>query len=214
MNTHSPDRFDPDWIDPDRSDPDWVDTVRADTPGTNHVVHFNNAGVRCPRPRWSRPWQLTPGGKPRSVATRRRARRSTARASAYASLAALINTDAENIAVVERDPRLGHGGLRLPVPDSDRVLTARAEYASNATRCCSYDTCMASRSPSSTTTSTGRSRISSRSSARAQMVALTHAPTNGGLINPADGAARWRVLRARCVPVRGSTPDRCARDRL
>ena len=141
----------------------------------------------------------------------------------YTSLAALINADAEHIAVVENATRAWDMAVYgFPFRRGDRVLTARAEYASNAIALLQLRRRHGIEIVLVDDDEHGQislAHLEQELGAGAVMVALTHAPTNGGLINPAEAVGalcqRFGVFYVLgCVPVRRSTPDRCARDRL
>jgi selenocysteine lyase/cysteine desulfurase len=180
MNPHPPE-----WL-----DPEWLDTVRADTPGTNHVVHFNNAGSALP----------TTATVEAVVAHVRReaeiggyeaAREAASRLDrVYTSLASLINTDADHIAVVENATRAWDMAIYgFPFRRGDRVLTARAEYASNAIGLLQLRRRHGIEIVLVDDDEHGQislAHLERELGAGAVMVALTHAPTNGGLINPAE----------------------------
>ena len=180
MNPHPPE-----WL-----DPEWLDTVRADTPGTNHVVHFNNAGSALPT-----------AATVEAVAAHVRreaeiggyeaAREAVPRLDrVYTSLAALINADADHIAVVENATRAWDMAVYgFPFRRGDRVLTARAEYASNAIALLQLRRRHGIEIVLVDDDEHGQislAHLEQELAAGAVMVALTHAPTNGGLINPAE----------------------------
>ncbi len=190
MNTHPPDRSDPEWLDSDWLDPDWIDIVRADTPGTNHVVHFNNAGSALPTAAMVEA-VAAHARREAEIGGYEAAREAAARLDhVYASLAALINTDAENIAVVENATRAWDMAVYgFPFRRGDRVLTARAEYASNAIALLQLRHRHGIEIVLVDDDEHGQislAHLEQELGAGAVMVALTHAPTNGGLINPAE----------------------------
>jgi cysteine desulfurase/selenocysteine lyase len=185
MNPRSPAWLDPDWL-----DPDWLDTARADTPGTNHVVHFNNAGSALP----------TTATVDAVIAHVRReaeiggyeaVREAAPRLDrVYTSLAALINARAEHIAVVENATRAWDMAVYgFPFRRGDRVLTGRSEYASNAIALLQLQRRHGIEIVLVDDDADGQislAHLEQELAAGAVMVALTHAPTNGGLINPAE----------------------------
>ena len=180
----------PAWLDPDWLDPEWLDTVRADTPGTNHVVHFNNAGSALP---------TTATVEAVTAHVRREAeiggyeavREAASRLdSVYVSLAALISADAEHIAVVENATRAWDMAVYgFPFRRGDRVLTARAEYASSAIALLQLQRRHGIEIVLVDDDEDGQislAHLEQELAAGAVMMALTHVPTNGGLINPAE----------------------------
>ena len=109
-----------------------VDRARRDTPGTANVAHLNNAGAALP------PVQVTD-----AVIGHLRAEAATggyeAAAAAvdrldatYVHLARLVGCDPDEIAVVENATRAWDMAFyAMRFARGDRILTARAEYASN-----------------------------------------------------------------------------------
>ncbi|MEZ5269758.1 MAG: aminotransferase class V-fold PLP-dependent enzyme [Microthrixaceae bacterium] len=164
-----------------------LDQLRADTPGVERVTHFNNAGSALPPDvvvettiRHLR-LEAEIGGYEAAAATEQEL------GSVYGSLAQLLGARTDQIALIENATRAWDMAVYgFPFRRGDRVLTARSEYAT-AIALFQLRERHGIESSSSTTTPTGRSRwITWRpNSRRAAMVALTHTPTNSGLLNPA-----------------------------
>ena len=179
-----------------------VDRVRADTPGCTGVAHFNNAGAA-----------LQPSPVTKSMIDHLRleseiggyeaAGQSRARLEAiYGSIARLLNCQPDEVAVVENATRawdMAFYGMRFK--PGDRILTARAEYASN------YIAFLQVAKHSGVTIEAvpndGEGQLDVEALRRAidervKLIAVTHVPTNGGLINPA--AEIGKVAREAGIP--------------
>ena len=175
-----------------------IERARRDTPGAARVAHLNNAGAALP------PSQVTDA----VVAHLRRESQmggyEAAEAAAdqvehtYAAIAQLIGARVDEIAVVENATRawdMAFYGLTLG--PGDRILTARAEYASNviaflqvARRTGAVIEVIDNDESGQLSISDLRRRLDD-GNGPVKLVAITHVPTQGGLVNPAEevGAA-------------------------
>ncbi len=174
-----------------------LDRARLETPGCRNVLHFNNAGAA-----------LMPGPVLRAVVhhlqleaaiggyeAAERAHEALERV--YDAAAALIGGHRDDIAIVEHATRAWDLAFySVPFDAGDRILTDMAAYAS------SYIAFLqVSRKTGATVEvvpNDEHGRISVKALRRAiddrvKLIALTHVPTNGGLINPA--AAVGQVAR-------------------
>ena len=177
-----------------------LDVVRArrDTPGTEKVAHLNNAGAALP------PVQVTDaviahlhreaemGGYEAAAAAADQVERT------YAAIAELIGARPDEIAVIENATRawdMAFYGMRFA--PGDRILTARAEYASNviaflqvAARTGAVIEVVDDDEFGQVSVSDLRRRLGDGNGTD-KLVAITHVPTQGGLVNPAEeiGAA-------------------------
>ncbi|HEY5888402.1 MAG TPA: aminotransferase class V-fold PLP-dependent enzyme, partial [Acidimicrobiales bacterium] len=109
-----------------------LEEVRRDTPGVESVIHFNNAGAALP-PQvvvdtvvdHLRREALVGGYEAAAEAAEREE-------AVYASIAALIGAESRQVATIENATRAWDMAVYgYPFQPGDRVLTARAEYASN-----------------------------------------------------------------------------------
>jgi cysteine desulfurase / selenocysteine lyase len=177
-----------------------IDVARArrETPGCKRVLHFNNAGAAL---------------MPRSVLDASRdyltleaeiggyeaAKREHAAIERFYSAAAeLLGCDSDEIAFVENATRAWDMAFyALPFTAGDRILTARAEYASNVIaflQVAQRTGAVVDVVPSDETGQISVEALQGMIDDRVKLIAITHVPTNGGLVNPA--AAVGKVARA------------------
>ncbi|WP_298179250.1 aminotransferase class V-fold PLP-dependent enzyme [Saccharomonospora sp.] len=167
-----------------------VARLRADTPACENVVHFNNAGSSLPpRPVVDRMVrhlrrEETVGGYEAADEVADEVE------SVYESLAVLVGARSEEIAITDSATRSWLAVFTaLPWREGDRVLTAVPEYSSNIIamlaaardRGITVDVV-----PSAGEGEIGLDALRSMLDERVRMVAITHVPTNGGLVQPVD----------------------------
>jgi selenocysteine lyase/cysteine desulfurase len=178
--------------------------LRDETPGCVHVLHFNNAGAALP-PSVVLEAQLAHLRLEAEIGGYEAADRAAALAErAYAAVATLLNAGKSEIAVVENATRaFDMAFYAFPFRKGDRILTSNVEYASNylaflqvARRTGAAVEPVASEEDG--TISLPALRAALARDDRARLVALTHVPTNGGLVNPA--AEVGRACREASVP--------------
>jgi cysteine desulfurase/selenocysteine lyase len=174
-----------------------VARVRAETPGCRTVIHFNNAGAALqPQPVLEAVLghlrlEAEIGGY--EAADRAEA----ALEGVYGSIARLINAAPEEIALVENATRAWDMAFySLKLGPGDRILTAMAEYASNVIAFLQ----IAERTgveivvvPNDEAGALSLEALERLIDSHVKLIAVTHVPTNGGLVNPA--AAIGRVAR-------------------
>jgi cysteine desulfurase/selenocysteine lyase len=177
--------------------------VRADTPGIDHVAHLNNAGSALP-PRQvldalveylTREAQI--GGY--ETAHERRADWGHT----YDALAQLLNASRDEIAVIENATRAWDMAFyAFRFEPGDRILTGRAEYASNwiaLKQVADRTGAVIDVVPDDEHGQLDVAALESMLDERVKLVSLVHVPTQSGLVNPA--AAVGRVTRAAGVPL-------------
>jgi cysteine desulfurase/selenocysteine lyase len=171
-----------------------VERARRDTPGTKHVAHLNNAGAALP------PVQVTDAviGHLRAEARiggYEAAAAATGQVEAtYANLARLIGCDPDEIAVVENATRAWDMAFyAMSFDPGDRILTARAEYASNvisflqvARRTGAVVEVVENDEHGQVSLQDLARRLDDDRTGPVRLVAITHVPTQGGLVNPAE----------------------------
>ncbi len=176
--------------------------ARAETPGCAHVVHLNNAGAGLmPQPvldaviaHLEREAHI--GGYEAADAAH------DAVEHVYDATAALIGCARDEIAIVENATRAWDMAFySLPLRPGDRILTAMAEYASNYIaylQVAARTGAIVEPIPNDETGQLSVDALRRMMDDRVKLIAITHVPTNGGLINPA--AAVGRVARAAGIP--------------
>ena len=170
-----------------------VERARRDTPGTANVAHLNNAGAALP------PTQVTDAV---IAHLHREARIGGYEAAAeahdqvehtYDAIARLIGSQADEIAIMENATRawdMAFYGLRFA--PGDRILTAHAEYSSNviaflqvAARTGAIVEVVDNDESGQLSVTDLRARLAD-DTGPVKLVAITHVPTQGGLVNPAE----------------------------
>lgn len=166
-----------------------VERARAETPGCAEVAHFNNAGASLmPRPVVDAvvghlELESKVGGYEAAGLAADRIDR------VYGAAADLLGCAPDEIAVVENATRAWDMAFySLPFGPGDRILTARAEYASNVIAFLQ----LARRHgvsvevvPDDETGQLSVAALRDLIDDRVKLIAVTHVPTNGGLVNPA-----------------------------
>ena len=175
-----------------------VARARRETPGCERVLHFNNAGsALMPRPvldttRDYLTLEAEIGGYEAA------AREDAALERFYAAAAELLGCARDEIAFVENATRAWDMAFyALPFAPGDRILTARAEYASNVIaflQVAERTGAVVEVIPSDETGQVSVDALQGMIDDRVKLIAITHVPTNGGLVNPA--AAVGKVARA------------------
>jgi selenocysteine lyase/cysteine desulfurase len=179
-----------------------ITRARAETPGTAHVLHFNNAGAALmPAPviaaqRDHLDLEARIGGY---EAAARAADRVEA---VYGSIARLLNADPEEIAVVE-NATIGWDLVfyAFPFQAGDRILTGEAEYAANFVaylQVARRTGAVVEVIPSADSGETSVAALQAMIDDRVRLIAIPHVPTNGGLVNPA--AEIGAVARRHGIP--------------
>jgi len=167
--------------------------ARRDTPGVARVAHLNNAGAALP------PsvvldaviahlrLEAEIGGYEAADAARDRVE------AVYRSIARLIGCQPEEVAVVENATRAWDMAFySLAFRPGDRILTARAEYSSNmiaylqvARRTGAVVEVVEDDEHGQFSVADLRERLT-RGPGEVKLIAMTHVPTHGGLVNPAE----------------------------
>jgi len=181
-----------------------VARARAETPGCERVLHLNNAGTSLP-PRqvldaqigWLEEEAVTGGYE-------LAARRSADVELAYTEVAGLIGAHPEEIALAENATFAWHQAFwSLPLRPGDRILTCTTEYAS------SFISYLQARERRGVEVEVvpddehGQISVPALAERLATgrpvgLVAVTHVPTNGGLVNPVEEVGA--LTRAAGVP--------------
>ncbi|MCP5025885.1 MAG: aminotransferase class V-fold PLP-dependent enzyme [Actinomycetia bacterium] len=167
-----------------------MEAIRNATPGVDHVLHFNNAGAALP-PDVVLHTVIDHLQREATIGGYEAAAEAAPRLEAvYRSLAALVGALPEQIAVVENATRAWDMAVYgYPFEAGDRVLTSRAEYVSNVIALLQLQRHRGIEMVLIEDDQDGQidiDHLEVELARGAAMVAMTHAPTNGGLINPAE----------------------------
>lgn len=167
-----------------------LDHVRADTPACASLLHFDNAGASLmPEPVFQAVNEHL--SAERDLGGYEAARRASAGLDAfYTEFAGLLNAGPDEIAHVENATRAWDMAVyALPLETGDRIVTHASEYASNylallqlaKRRGVGIDV-----APSDGTGQIDVAALERLIGPRTKAIALTHVPTQGGLVNPAE----------------------------
>ena len=166
-----------------------IGTLRQETPGVDHVLHFNNAGAALPPNAVLQTVvghlerEATIGGYEAAAEAHERLE------AVYVSLATLLGAEPDQLAVVENATRAWDMAVYgYPFQQGHRVLTSRAEYVSNVLALLQLEKRHGIEVVLIEDDAHGQidlAQLEAELSRGAEMVAITHAPTNGGLLNPA-----------------------------
>ena len=162
--------------------------ARQDTPGCEHVLHFNNAGASLmPRPVLEATiahlqLEAQMGGYEAAD------RANDAIEHVYDAVARLTGCSRDEIAIIENATRAWDMAFySIPFKPGDRILTAMAEYASNYIAYLQVTRKTGATVEVIPNDAHGQISLEALRKAiddRVKFVAITHVPTNGGLVNP------------------------------
>lgn len=179
-----------------------VAAARTSTPGVENVVHLNHAGSSLP----------TQAVLDRQVGHLQReaaiggyeaaAEEAEADTAVYASIASLIGAQPGEIARLEHATAAWNAAFwSVPMQPGQRILTARAAYGANAVgflRASERRGVEIEVIPDDENGQVDVGVLANRLDADVALVAITHVPTNGGLVNPAEEVGG--LTRAADVP--------------
>jgi len=165
-----------------------IEKIRSDTPSCERVLHFNNAGSSLmPTPVFDALQRVLRDEM--EVGGYEAERRAQGDIQAfYTEFAALLNADPDEIAYIENATRawdMAFYGLHLR--PGDRVITHESEYASNylallqQSRRLGFEIDLA---PSDESGQIDIDALDDMIEPRTKLIAITHVPTQGGLVNP------------------------------
>ena len=164
--------------------------IREDTPGVNEVIHFNNCGSALP-PSPVLETVINHLKREASIGGYEAADEAQERLNAvYGSTAKLIGSEPDEIAVIENATRAWDMAVYgYKFSPGDRVLLCRAEYVSNVIALLQLKERHQIEIIVIDDDEYGQIdlvHLEQELAKGAEMVTLTHTPTSGGLINPAE----------------------------
>jgi cysteine desulfurase/selenocysteine lyase len=171
--------------------------ARTETPGCKNVLHFNNAGAALmPEPVINAVLdhirlESEIGGYEAAERKQKEIER------LYNAAASMLNCGANEIAFIENATRAWDMAFySIPFRSGDRILTAAAEYASNFIsflQVAQKTGAVIDVIPSDESGAVSVDALANMMDQHVKLIAITHVPTNGGLVNPA--AAIGKVAR-------------------
>lgn len=166
-----------------------VQRARLETPGTAHVLHFNNAGASLPpQPVLDATIaylqrEALMGGYEAAIQSHEELE------APYHAIARLIGAECSEIALTESaDAAWNRAFYAMPFKPGDRVLTSTAEYRSN------YIIYLQAQKrlgitievvPNDEYGQLDVAALRRMIDAHVRLISITHVPTSGGLVNPA-----------------------------
>jgi cysteine desulfurase / selenocysteine lyase len=179
-----------------------IQRARQDTPGCHNVLHFNNAGSSLmPQPVLDATighlqLEAQIGGYEAAEQAYEQLEHT------YDAVAALIGCSRDEIAIVENATRAWDMAFySFPFAPGDRILTAMTEYASNYIAYLQVAQKTGAIVEAIPNDQYGQISIEALRQAideRVKLIAITHIPTGGGLVNPA--AEVGKVAREARIP--------------
>jgi cysteine desulfurase/selenocysteine lyase len=165
-----------------------IEKARRDTPGCERVIHFNNAGASLmPTPVLDSVvdhlrLEASLGGYEAAEQSQERIEHF------YEAVSRLLGCRTDEIAFVENATRAWDMAFyAIPFKPGDRILTTMAEYASNYIAFLQVSDRTGARVEVIPNDSEGQVSVEALKSMldeSVKLVAVTHVPTNGGLVNP------------------------------
>lgn len=171
-----------------------IDKLRAETPACNDVLHFNNAGASLvPDPVHNAVLEHLELER-RLGGYEAAAKAEQQLAHLYDTAAALLNCAPDEIAYVENATRAWDMVFyAIPFQAGDRILTAQAEYASNYLaflQIAKKRDVIIDVIPNDADGQLSVDALADMMDERVRLIAITHVPTQGGLVNPAAQVGR------------------------
>jgi len=165
-----------------------LERARNDTPGCRNVLHFNNAGASLMPERVldatiaHLELEAQIGGYEAAEYAQ------DAIEHTYDAVAALIGCSRDEVAIIENATRAWDMAFySIPFKPGDRILTAMAEYASNYIaflQIARKTGAIVAAIPNDVHGQVSIDALRKALDKRVKLIAITHVPTNGGLVNP------------------------------
>jgi len=166
-----------------------LDQLRADTPACESLIHFNNAGASLmPKPVHQAvidhlALEASIGGYEAEHQTK------TELDALYTEFATLLNASADEIAFIENATRAWDMAFYgMPLEEGDHILTHESEYVSNYLgflQQAKRRNLVIDLIPSDEHGQIDVNAIPALIGDKTRLIAITHVPTQGGLVNPA-----------------------------
>ncbi|HKK44519.1 MAG TPA: aminotransferase class V-fold PLP-dependent enzyme [Balneolaceae bacterium] len=167
-----------------------IEQLRSDTPGTDNVIHFNNAGASL------MPQQVVTAINSYLKQELHHGGYETARhyhsdlENIYEHIAGFINGETEEIALLENATEAWNMAFySIDFEDGDRILTSVSEYASNFINYLHLKKRIKATIdviPNDQYGQTSVESLEKMMDERVKLVSITHIPTNNGLVNPIE----------------------------
>jgi len=179
-----------------------IEAVRADTPACANFIHFNNAGASLAPLPVVEAMIAHLALEARIGGYEAQALEDEKIENTYDSIARLIGCRRHEIAIIENATRawdMAFYAMRFSA--GDVILTSTSEYASNfiaylqVSKKCGAEVRLV---PDDGAGQLDVAALEGMIDGRVKLIALTHVPTNGGLVNPA--AAVGHVARSHGIP--------------
>lgn len=171
-----------------------VEHARSITPGTRHVNHLNNAGAALATQPVLDAMAACLQREAMIGGYEAEAEMQAAHEAVYDSVATMIGARREEIALVESSTAGWSAAFTsIRFQRGDRILTGRSEYVSNALSlllAAERDGVEVVVIPDDEHGQISVDQLRSSIDERVKLIALTHVPTSGGLVNPAAAVGR------------------------
>ncbi len=167
-----------------------ISKLRNETPGTKNVIHFNNAGAALVSRSTLKAQQSFLNEEAEFGGYETAAKYHDELEEFYVEVAWLIKADPNEIAFAESATVAWQRAFfSIPFRPGDVILTGQSEYASN------YISFLVAKEkfgveivniPSTSQGGMDVNELEKNITSRTKLIAMTHIPTNGGLVNPAE----------------------------
>lgn len=179
-----------------------VEQLRAETPGTQNVIHLNNAGASLMPQRVIDAIRLYMEHEIANGGYETHRAFETRLDGVYSTVAELIGSESREVAISDSATRAWDMAFYgMPLAEGDRILTTTTEYVSNWA---AYLHLRDTRGitigvvPNTPAGEIDVEALESMIDDTVKLITLNHAPTNSGLINPA--AAVGALARSHGIP--------------